>query len=664
MYFGADYYPEHWPEERWRTDAELMKEAHFNFTRTGEFDWAKIEPEKGRYDFGWLDRAVDTLGKAGIRVVMGTPTGAPPKWLIDAFPRVLPVDPMGHVKGFGTRMHCCHNSPEYIELSREIVRKVAEHYKDNEYVVGWEIDIELGGHDSARCYCDSCRKAFQNWLRAKYGTVDWLNKAWGTVFWSQTYSDFGAVILPAFTLAEATSRHVHNPGLMLDYYRFASDSFVRYLKMQCEEIRRVSDKSITHNMLAGLDSIDYSQMSKQLDIVSWDNYPSTEWGLATYQKTAWCHDQMRGYKNANFWMLEQQSGPCGWNIFGDTPKPGQLRLWAYQSIAHGAEAVAFFRWRACLFGTEQNWYGILDHDGIPRRRYRELQKMGAELIRLSDYFAGSEYISEVAVVRSFDHLWSSQIQRQNDKFDYDGYQIGFHSALTDHNIPVDVVGYDGELLKYKLVILPAFTLMSEQLAEKFKRYVSQGGTIIVTFLSGTRNFDNSMTELTVPGYFRELLGIEVEEFDSLNRGRQVPVKGVFGCGRASMWCDVVSAAPEKALAVYDGEYYKGKAAVTVNHFGKGSAYYIACDLDSYALHDLLSIVAEKSGVNRVLKETSPGVEVVKKARSGLEYIMVLNHNAERIEIDTEDYKNELITQERINGRLSLDGYGVAILSKD
>ncbi len=244
MYYGADYYPEHWPRERWAVDAKLMKEAGFNLIRVAEFAWAKLEPSEGHWDFSWLDEALDVFYKGGIQVVMGTPTATPPKWLMDKHPSIYQVDENGLVQGFGSRRHYCYNNETYREYSEKIVEKMAQHYAGHPAVAAWQIDNEFTCGDGLYCYCESCRQKFIGWLKKKYGSLDALNKAWGTVFWSQTYTDWDQIIVPKKSQAAMFRNNGHNPGLNLDYSRFHSDGIVEYCKLQSRILRRYSDVPI------------------------------------------------------------------------------------------------------------------------------------------------------------------------------------------------------------------------------------------------------------------------------------------------------------------------------------------------------------------------------------------------------------------------------------
>lgn len=664
MYFGAAYYPEHWPRERWARDAQLMKEANFNVVRMAEFAWSKLEPEEGRYDFSWLDEAIEIMAAHGIKTVLGTPTATPPKWLMDKYPEIYMRDRFGQVRGFGSRRHYCYNSPIYREYTKKIVWKMAEHYGNNPNVIGWQIDNEFGCQDTGQCYCENCRRAFIAWLKKKYGSLEELNKTWGTVFWSQTYTDWEQIILPTYCVCENSDPniHGHNPGLLLDFYRFSSDSIVSYQKLQIDEIRKAANQPITHNLMGHFEEIDYFDLAKDLDFVSWDNYPKMPWNRSDYESVSMAHDLMRGVKNQNFWVMEQQSGPCGWSFLGDTPAPGQLRLWTYQAIAHGAEGIVYFRWRACTFGAEQYWYGILDHDGVPRRRYREIKEVGQELTRVKDWFAGAKVNAKVAIIKSYDNLWSHRSQPHNPDFNYTKLLFSYYQPFLNSNINADVVSIDCDLSLYKLVVMPAFNLMKQEIKDKLAAYVREGGHLILTFRSGTRNWDNRMTTETLPGMLRDLAGIEVEEFDSLCHGRKLQVNGVMGTGEVSIWAELLKPQTAKVLARYAGGHYDGQAAITVNGFGKGKVYYVGCNLDECALHRLLQLIAHQAGIEHAVNWPIPGVEVVERvSRDGQPYIMVLNHNSWPVCAAVPGNYTDLLTGKAVSEILELEPYGVAVL---
>ena len=328
MIFGVDYYPEHWDKSEWENQARLMREGGFNTVRIGEFAWALIEKREGEFDFTLFDEAIEVLKKEEIKVILCTPTAAPPKWLSDKYD-ILQRDKYGREKGWGSRRESCANNPYYIEKSKIIVEKMAEHYADNPDVIAWQIDNEFGCHGSTRCYCEHCRKSFSEWLKVRYGSIDELNDKWGNVFWSLNYSSFDDVILPAYNSCEGTFGNTmsHNPALDLEFRRFSSDSWVRYQKMQADILRKYTSVPVTHNLMGHFSDISAYDLAADLDFVSWDNYPDNQWGTSEYEYVSMAHENMRGAKDKNFVVMEEQAGPAGWDVLGST-RNGAILVWS------------------------------------------------------------------------------------------------------------------------------------------------------------------------------------------------------------------------------------------------------------------------------------------------------------------------------------------------
>ncbi len=652
MLFGADYYPEHWDRADWKKHARLMREANFNAVRIAEFAWCRLEPEEGVFDFSWLDEAIDILAGEGVRVILGTPTAAPPKWLVNKYD-ILMRDKYGRARGYGSRRECCSNNTVYIERSKIIVEKVAEHYASNSNVIAWQIDNEFGCHDSTVCYCDSCKAAFSKWLSKKYSNVDELNKRYGTVFWSQEYADFDDVIIPAYTSCEATygNRLAHNPSLDMDYKRFSSDSWVAYQQMQIDIIRKYSSVPITHNLMGHFSNIDYYKLGKNLDIVSWDNYIDNQWNHSSYESVSMAHELMRGIKDKNFWVMEEQAGPCGWDMFGATPRPGEIRLWTYQAIAHGAEGIVYFRFKSAPFGMEQYWLGVVDHDGIPRRRYFEIQKTGAELKKLSELFVGSEPVRDVLLVKSYEDVWSHKIKSHVKGFDYRDLLYAYYRANLHLGTSICCGSKDMISSEYKIVYMPACAIITAEDRDVLSKYVSEGGTLVLTYRSGIKDTDNNMVTQTLPGYLRELSGITIEEFDA----SPIEVKLSGGFGKSSLWRDIISADTAKTVAEYESEYYAGTAAITVNTYGKGHVWYIACDLEEEALECLVKTISDEANAEYM---TYPlGTEAVKKKKDGREYLMLLNYTAEEQNMNIGG--RSVLNDRQFDGMLG--AYGVEVL---
>lgn len=652
MVFGADYYPEHWDKSEWKEHIQLMLEANLNTVRIAEFAWSRIEPEENKFDFSWLDEIIDMLAGNGIKVILGTPTAAPPKWLVNKYD-VFMRDKYGRIRGYGSRRECCSNNPDYITRSKIIVEKLAERYGSNPNVAAWQADNEFGCHGSTRCYCEYCRRKFAQWLENRYGSIDELNKKYGTVFWSQEYSSFNDVILPAYTSCEGTHSDswAHNPSLDMDFYRFSSDSWIDYQQMQIDIIRKCSDRPITHNMMGHFSDIDYYKLGKPLDIVSWDNYIDNQWNHYSYEETSMAHELMRGVKDKNFWIMEQQAGPCGWDKFGSTPRPGQLRLWTYQAVAHGCEGILYFRFKSVPFGTEQYWLGLVDHDGIPRRRFYEIKQTGKELNELSDVFVGAENKTDVLIVKSYEDVWSHKIKRHVEKFDYRALLYSYYK--TNNDLGTNPACGSANMIsdKYKIVYMPAFSIVSDKLKETLETYVKCGGTLVLTYRSGIKNSNNNMITETLPGQLRALAGVTIREFDS----SPIEVELSDGFGKSVMWRDIIDLETAQAIAKYNSEYYAGTAAITSNIYGKGKVWYIGCDLEENALYRLVKIISDDAGAQYI--KHPEGTEIIRRNANGKEYLMMLNYTGDKVDMGLTG--NSLLHKKMFNG--ILDGYGVEII---
>jgi beta-galactosidase len=643
FYFGVDYYPEHWLEERWPEDARLMAEAGFNVVRLAEFAWSLLEPEEGRYDFDWLDRVISILSPHGIRVVLGTPTASPPPWLMSKHPDMFRVDEAGWRATYGNRRRYCPHSPAYHDHTRRIVMRMAEHFADHPAVIGWQIDNEFG----ERCYCSTCASAFQHWLRRRYASLDALNRAWGTVFWSHVYTDWSQIPLPLATGGSP------NPGLALDYFRFMSDSFAAYQRLQVDVLRaECPTHFITHNLMGfKYDRINYFDLARDLDLVALNHYPRTEWdmrGEVDPGLAALAADTIRGLKRRSFWMTEQQAGSGGWGVVGVPPRPGEARLWSYQSIAHGADAILFFRWRTSRFGTEQYWHGLLDHDGHPGRRYEEIKRLGTEIKRVGGAIQGATVKAAVAMMLSYDSRFAFQIQANNPQFSYSDHSYAFYRAFHRRHVSVDVVPPLGDLSAYRLVVAPALHVVSEAVAENLRRFVRAGGVLVLSVRSGVKDECNAVVDRRLPGVLAELCGVEVEEYDSLApdmqnalefilpelaSGARVPVR---------VWCDVLQPNGAAVVARYAEDYYAGKPAITLNEFGRGQTVYVGA-LGEAPLYDTLAgWLLDRAGVEAILA-VPDGVEVTERWQGERRLVFVLNHTGQEQELTLDGCYTDLLS---------------------
>lgn len=656
FYYGVDYYPEHWPEERWETDARLMQEAGINVVRLAEFAWSVTEPEDGVFDFGWLDRAIDLLGARGIKVVLGTPSAAVPPWLWQKIPDIALVNADGVALEFGSRRDYSPTNLAYRQYAVRIARKMAEHYRDNPHVIGWQIDNEFGD----RCYSPSTRLAFHDWLRRKYGSLDALNRAWGTRFWSHVFTDWAQIPAPVKTI-----HGQHNPGLHLDYYRFISDVYVEFQQLQIDAIRDVSppDHFITHNLMGfKYPNINYYDLAAPLDLVSWDNYPRGFW-ITTPDidpvPLALGHATMRSLKLKNFWVMEQQSGPGAWDIIPPMPRPGEIALWAYQAVAHGADGIVFFRWRTCRFGTEEYWHGVIDHDGKPRRRYDEVKQMGEQMARVGDLVAESEVRAEAAIMLSYDSRFAFQIQGNNPDFSYEQHLMDYYAAFHRENIAVDIVPPDANLSGYRLVIVPALYVAEPETVARLENFAERGGTVVITPRSGVKDHSNTVVELTLPGLLAPLAGVEVDEYDSLLSG-QTRTLQFDAEGRAAVWCDILTPTTAEVIATYDEDYYAEKAAVTLNRVGQGAVIYSGTFGDADFVHSLTAYACRTAGVAGLIASPD-GVEVAARWKGSQRLLFVLNHSDQPQTISLDDSYRDLLTDAPVTQTAQLQPKQVMIL---
>ena len=660
--FGVDYYPEQWPEENWERDAQLMSEAGFNVVRLAEFAWAKMEPQEGVFDFSWLDRAIGVFHKLDISVVLGTPTASPPPWLPQKNSDVLRVREDGLRVEYSARRINCPSHTLYRERSQSITNAMAEHFAANPAVIGWQTDNEFGD----RCYCDICRKEFQTWLQQRYVTLDELNSRWGTVFWSQTYSDWCQIRLPL-----STSGSPPNPSLALDFRRFVSDTYVSFQQEQIEILRsKCPEHFITHNLMGfGYNGLDYFDIAKPLDFVSWDNYPLGFWHQLeiTPASPALSHDTMRGLKNKNFWVMEQQAGPSGWQTLSSTPRPGVLRLWAYQSIAHGADGVVFFRWRTARFGAEQYWHGLLEHDGRAGRRYNEIKQMGAELKRVGDKVFGAETKSSVAILQSYDSRFAFQGQGNSTEFNYEKHLAQVYGALWAHNISVDVISPSAALSEYDLIIAPALHILTEEVAADLREYVRGGGTLVVTPRTGVKDIDNVVVNQPLPGLISDVLGIIVEEYDAptadLPQAITFDVDELTGHTLpVNVWCDILESQGAQIIARYTQDYYAGKPAVTRHQFGRGTAVYLgAFGTDTFYESFFGWLVKQKNIQGDI--EAPAGVEISKRVQDDQSIYFVLNFTASPQYIKLPSAYRNLLDNTIASGTIQVGAKDVLILAR-
>lgn len=648
MIFGADYYPEHWPEDRWLKDAELMQKIGINAIRMGEFGWSVIERREGEYDFSLYDKAVSIFANYGIHTIMGTPTATPPAWLCTKYPDIFMTDRHGNVRGYGSRRHYCYNHMGYQAETKRIVEMIARHYRNNDHVIAWQVDNELGCEDDVLCYCDRCKAAFITWLKEKYKTLKNLNEAWGTVFWSQTYTEWEQIIVPKDTVVDGYTGDGHNPGLILDFKRFSSDSLCKYAELQTNVLREASDKIITHNIVS--EQCDNYKLATLFDIIGYDAYPYSEWDHNSPGRSGFMYDLSRGYADKPLWILEQQSGPCGWNVLGETPHEGQLKLWSLQAAARGIEALVYFRWRTCPFGTEQYWYGILDHDGIPRKRYQEIGD-AIRVIRDNERIFCLPEKKKVLLIYNYDNKFCHDEQPHVRGFVYKEEVERYYEALRRLHIPVRIGSIKETLEEYKILILPFVSMIEEEDSERIRNYVKNGGILILTPFSGLRRMNNQITTETLPGVFRDMSGVTVVSFHAMEK-KKIFYEG-FGniqLWREELWLDSAQCFKEEWISP------EGSALVSQNMYGCGQVFYISCCMESY--DRVMSVILDEIGLAPVYGDIPDSVECIEKDNGN--YLILLNHSTREKVFTLNGYKDN---KKRLSS-IQIEGYGFAVAVRE
>lgn len=666
LQLGTAYYPEQWPESRWPEDAELMSRAGIRTVRLGEFAWHTFEPTEGKFEFGWLERALDVFAGKNISAILCTPTPTYPAWLHRKFPDIHQVKSNGQIKEFGQRQDACKNHPGYREHALRITEAVVAHFAEHPNVVAWQTDNELGCHGTATCYCTHCEHEFQGWLSRRFeGDIARLNAAWGTSFWSQAYNDFSEVSLPRDT-ADRDGLLGNNPGLSLDFKRFSSEVQVLFNRELAGVIRAHSPSvTVTHNLMGKFTDINYFDLSHDLDVVSWDNYPFFESEAAHRAPSSLPHHLMRGLKGRNVWVMEQSSGPGGWDRFLPTPEPGRMRIWAYQSIAHGADFISFFRWRTARFGTEQYWHGILPQHGIPGDRYAELVRFGKEIQGLGPEVGGSEVRSDVAILFDYDSLWALQIQPHGATgISYFQVASDYARASAELGVTVDVVSPHDDLAGYKAVIAPSQHVSDAMILRALHEYVRGGGVLVLGARSSVKDSENAVLDERLPAGLGDLAGCEVRDYDTFSHypSERVGVITASGAHVPALHLAEVLAPKEGATTVlsYQGRYYSGAPAAVRNGFGKGSTYYLGTFLDGTALREFLKQPLRDAGV-AVLDDLDPAVEIGVRVKEGTTYRFYLNHETTPRSVRLLHQGRELLTSRDISGALELPALGVAVV---
>jgi len=648
---GTAWYPEQWPESRWDADLTLMQQAGIHMVRVGEFAWSRMEPSEGQYDLDWLDRAISAAAKHDIYTVLGTPTAAPPAWLTQKYPETLRMEEDGRYAEHGNRQQFNFANAKYREFCRKIAEQMAKRFGHSPWVIGWQIDNEY-----ADVSFDPDTKAqFQQWLKARYGTLDNLNARWTTAYWSQTYFDWNQIPIET---------RPGNPGLLLSWKRFVSDTWRSYQKNQLDVIRANADprQFITTNMMGWFDGYDHYTVSQDLDLASWDDYVGE--GHLDPAKNGAAHDLTRGFLRKNFWVMETQPGSVNWAPINNSLDKGEVRAMAWHDVGHGADTVSYWQWRSALNGQEEYHGTIVGADGTPVPLYPEIQQIGREFAKAGAALAGTSPKSEVAILHSYDSRWAINWQRHNKNYDPVEEIISYYKPLRAISQSIDIVPPTAPLNEYKLVVAPGLNVLSDDAAKNLIEYVRQGGHLVLGQRTGMKNDDNGLQEKRQPGPLVDLLGGRVEQYYALVD--PVPVEGTLGASHSKLWAELLSAKDSdvEVLERYgkSNGWLDGQPAAITRKVGKGRISYIGAWLDDAGMATASKWMANVSGVKPALGPVPEGVEVYPRYGARDTVFILVNFSKAEETISLPSPMNDILQGGRKQS-VKLPVYGVAVLKK-
>lgn len=621
--YGADYNPEQWQENVWEEDYELMKKAHLNSATVNVFSWAKLQPQEDTFHFEELDKIMAGLKKNNMQIVFATPTAAAPAWMFKKYPEIARVDFYGRRHRFGKRQFFCPSSTDYQNAVKKIVEKVMERYHDDESVVCWHINNEYGG----KCYCPACEENFRIWLKEKYGDLETLNKAWNSSFWSRNIYDWDEIVVPDELSVGAENDDASiNSIVSIDYSRFQSDMALKNFLLEKEIIRKYDQiRPITTNFMETYRHLDYFKWAQHLDIVSWDSYPFFD---TPPSLTAMNHDLMRGMKNQPFMLMEQTPNQATWQNPAVVKAPGVMRVQSYQAIAHGANTIQFFQFRSAIGGCEKFHGTIVGHANTPNTRiFREVSALGKELTNFDSDFLNTNISSKVALIFDWDNYWSLIYLTGITKYvNYVEQLHSYYSYFYEHNISVDVVSKNQALDGYDVVLAPFLHMVSVETAEKLETFVSQGGTLVTSCLSGIVDENDNVYMGGYPGPLKEVTGVWAEEIAPLPVGQteKIQFAKTGQTGEVSLLADYMHATTAAVLASYTSHYFENHPVITRNSFGEGACYYVGGIVDKNSLASVFEQIVKEKNLSPVIDECTE-LEISKRSNEQFDYYIAINH---------------------------------------
>lgn len=653
--YGGDYNPEQWGEETWKEDMRLLKLAGIDIVTLNVFSWAALQPDEVTYHFDKLDKIMNMVREHGLNVCLATSTAAHPAWMAKKYPDILRTDFRGIKRKFGGRHNSCPNSPTYQKYAPALAKKLAVRYGNYENIVAWHISNEYG----EECYCENCEKAFRVWLKEKYKSIEELNRVWNTAFWGHTFYDWDEVVLPNMQSEHFEENRTMFQGISLDYRRFNSDSLLENYKAEYKVIKEVTpDIPITTNLMGFYKPLDYQKWAKYMDFVSWDSYPAND---APVAQMAMGHDLLRSLKGGMpFVLMEQTPSVTNWLSYNALKRPNVMRLWSYQAVAHGADAVMFFQMKRSIGACEKYHGAVIDHAGHENTRvFREVAALGQELEQLGSRTLGARAAAKTAIYFDWDNWWAMEYSAgPSQDLKYTDEILHYYSALHDQNIPVDIIGREDPLDSYDIVIAPVLYMTKEGYDQKIRDYVKKGGTFITTFFSGFVDENDLVITGGYPGRLRDILGIWVEETDALPRGKENSFKRKENPYPARLLCDMIHLEGAEAISFYDTDFYQNTPCITRNRYGQGTAYYVGTRSSQEFYKSFLEDICKSKKVEPVWN-TSPLVEAVKRIRGEESYIFLLNHSEEEKRFASQEDCVDILT-----GTSYLKGQEIIMKAKD
>lgn len=642
--YGGDYNPEQWDRSVWREDVELMRRAGVNMVSLGIFSWGLLETAEGVYDWEWFDEIVDLLGENGISIDLATPTAAPPSWLLAAHPEFPPIDEDMTRHWPGARLGWCPSNPDFRVHALRIVRAVAERYGSREHVVMWHVSNELGG-GNGHCYCDASAVSFRRWAQRKYGTIDAVNAAWGTAFWGHRFTSFEEIFPPRGNDAK-------NPSLMLDYDRFSSDELLDHYLAERALLQEITPElPITTNFMVGAesDAVDYPRWAPHMDVLANDHYTRSSDPLPE-QDVALSGDRMRAMTtDRRPWLLmEHSTSAVSWQPRNRAKNPGELIRNALSHVAHGADGVMFFQWRASRAGAEQFHSAMVPHAGPDTKVFREVTTLGSYLQKLAPVQGSRVRPSTVGILFDDEAGWAMRRGvKPNNFLPYGQAVRAWHKAFWQRGDGIDVLSPWQDYSGYETLVVPQLFLVSDDTARRAAEFAEAGGTLIVTAFSGIVDENDQARLGGYPGAFREVLGAWSEEFYPLQEGETFDLDNGWG---GTEWTEHVHAESAETIARYRGGHLDGSPAVTLRTFPSGGrAVYVSAGLEVDAIAALVDqLIAQPTGVPG---RGVPGLEVGVRESEDERFVFLLNHGAEAATVEIDGH--ELLTDAPVSGTVTV-----------